>query len=190
MGLILLDSSLTPIAFNREAVSILNYANDSIPKQEPVPRLPVEILESARKSENSDGSNVVTYITAGKRRYVCQSCSLIGNEGLPSIIIAILLHRNSTASEAISEVAIDFHLTERETQALSGICLGLSSKELAKRMDISPNTVKAFLRIIMVKMGVTTRAAVVAKILERNARAGVDTSAQDLSVQRAAGMRA
>jgi len=82
------------------------------------------------------------------------------------------LHRNSSAAEAIDEVAADFRLTEREKQALSGVCLGLSSKDLAKRMNISPNTVKAFLRIIMVKMGVTTRAAVVAKILERNANAG------------------
>jgi DNA-binding CsgD family transcriptional regulator len=33
-------------------------------------------------------------------------------------------------------------------------------------MAISPNTVKAFLRLIMIKMGVTTRAGIVAKILD------------------------
>ena len=43
--------------------------------------------------------------------------------------------------------------------------LGLSSKEIASRMSISPNTVKAFLRVIMVKMGVTSRSGVVGKIL-------------------------
>ena len=32
-------------------------------------------------------------------------------------------------------------------------------------MSISPNTVKAFLRVIMVKMGVTSRSGVVGKIL-------------------------
>jgi len=32
-------------------------------------------------------------------------------------------------------------------------------------MSISPNTVKAFLRLIMVKMGVTSRSGVVGKIL-------------------------
>ena len=44
--------------------------------------------------------------------------------------------------------------------------LGLTSKEVAIRMNISPNTVKAFLRLVMGKMGVTTRAGIVAKLLE------------------------
>jgi DNA-binding NarL/FixJ family response regulator len=32
-------------------------------------------------------------------------------------------------------------------------------------MKISPNTVKVFLRMIMIKMGVTTRAGILARIL-------------------------
>jgi hypothetical protein len=36
---------------------------------------------------------------------------------------------------------------------------------MAKRMAVSPNTVKAFLRMIMVKMGVSTRAGIMAKVL-------------------------
>ena len=42
---------------------------------------------------------------------------------------------------------------------------GLSSKEIANRMDVSPNTVKTFLRLIMIKMGVSSRAAIVAKVI-------------------------
>ncbi len=38
------------------------------------------------------------------------------------------------------------------------------SKEIAERLKISPNTVKAFVRLVMVKMGVTTRSAVVGKL--------------------------
>ncbi len=70
--------------------------------------------------------------------------------------------------EAIYEVAAEFRLTEREREALKGISMGLTSKELAKEMDISPNTVKAYLRLIMVKMSVSTRAGILAKILEHN----------------------
>ena len=33
-------------------------------------------------------------------------------------------------------------------------------------MNITPNTVKSFVRIIMIKMGVGTRAAIVSKLLE------------------------
>jgi DNA-binding NarL/FixJ family response regulator len=42
---------------------------------------------------------------------------------------------------------------------------GLSSKEIADRMNISSNTVKTFLRLIMIKMGVSSRMAVVRKII-------------------------
>ena len=41
---------------------------------------------------------------------------------------------------------------------------GLTSKEIAVRMGISPNTVKAFLRLVMVKMGVSTRSGIVGRI--------------------------
>lgn len=77
--------------------------------------------------------------------------------------------RGLRSSEAIYKVAAEFNLTEREREALSGISLGLTIKELAKQMKISPHTVKAYLRVIMVKMGVSTRAAIVAKILEHSA---------------------
>jgi Bacterial regulatory proteins, luxR family len=43
---------------------------------------------------------------------------------------------------------------------------GLSSKEIADRMKISPNTVKATLRVVMIKMGVSTRSGIVGKIIQ------------------------
>jgi DNA-binding CsgD family transcriptional regulator len=42
---------------------------------------------------------------------------------------------------------------------------GLTSKEIAARMSISPNTVKAFLRLVMVKMGVSTRSGIVGRVV-------------------------
>jgi DNA-binding CsgD family transcriptional regulator len=43
----------------------------------------------------------------------------------------------------------------------------LTSKEIATRLEISPNTVKAFVRLVMVKMGVTTRSGIVGKLLSQ-----------------------
>ncbi len=60
----------------------------------------------------------------------------------------------------------EYSLTDREKEALIGVAMGLTSKELAVRMKISPNTVKAFLRLIMVKMGATTRAGIVGRLLD------------------------
>jgi hypothetical protein len=75
---------------------------------------------------------------------------------------------------------------------LRGISLGLSSKVMADRMDISPNTVKAFLRLIMIKMGVTSRAGIVANILNRAtmddgaARTGMPSQRHGYAEQRVA----
>jgi len=51
-------------------------------------------------------------------------------------------------------------------EALEYLIQGLTSKEIAERMHISVNTVKAFLRLIMVKMGVTTRSGIVGMLFE------------------------
>jgi DNA-binding CsgD family transcriptional regulator len=80
--------------------------------------------------------------------------------------MALFLQKDISIDDAVSRVAAEYALTEREQEAVRGISMGLSSKELAARMKISPNTVKAFLRMIMIKMGVTTRAGIVAKILD------------------------
>ncbi len=62
-------------------------------------------------------------------------------------------------------MAEQFHLTSREREAVEFLSEGLTSKEIAQRMGISPNTVKVFLRLVMIKMGVSTRAGIVAKTL-------------------------
>ena len=43
---------------------------------------------------------------------------------------------------------------------------GLSSKEIAYRMNISPNTVKAFFRLVMLKMEVSNRSGIMGKIIQ------------------------
>jgi DNA-binding CsgD family transcriptional regulator len=66
---------------------------------------------------------------------------------------------------ALAQASQQFNLTVREREALEYLMQGLSSKEIADRMNISSNTVKTFLRLIMIKMGVSSRMAVVRKII-------------------------
>jgi DNA-binding NarL/FixJ family response regulator len=42
---------------------------------------------------------------------------------------------------------------------------GLTNKEIGARMGVSVNTVKAFIRSVMLKLGVTTRAGIVGCLL-------------------------
>jgi DNA-binding CsgD family transcriptional regulator len=173
LGIVLMDSSLRPIAFNREATTILKYAADSGTQGKQILRIPKELLELIRSQKPIDSLSLLTHFRAGRREYICQAQSLEScGECLPQPTVVLLLQRNSSAHETVHKLASQFNLTEREGEALQGIAIGLTSKEVAERMHISPNTVKAFLRLIMVKMGVTTRSAVVAKILEQSPHIG------------------
>jgi len=53
----------------------------------------------------------------------------------------------------IAEIAERFGLTCREQETVQFLLEGLTSKEIAQRMQNQPNTVKAFIRLVMVKMG-------------------------------------
>ena len=54
-----------------------------------------------------------------------------------------------------------FRLTEREREVVELLIQGLTNKEIAGRMNISPNTVRAFIRMVMGKLGVSTRSGIV-----------------------------
>ena len=170
LGLVLLDSSFHVVAATWEAAAILSYPEPPSHEREVEVQIPEEILESLRSQDQGNPAPVTTHFRAGRRKYICQAHSLHACGGASQQpAIALLFHRNSSATETIHEIASEFNLTDREREALQGISLGLSSKELAAEMKISANTVKVYIRFIMVKMGVSTRAGIVAKILEHNA---------------------
>ena len=168
-GLILIDSFFVPIAFNHEGAAILTYPNQPNMERIDALRIPPEILDGIRRYKLTDSPVMLMPFQAGRREYICHAFSLnFCNTSSAQPIFALILQRSSSADETVDRIAAQFHLTEREREALQGISMGLSSKELAARMRISPNTVKAYLHLVMVKMGVTSRAGIVAKMLEQN----------------------
>lgn len=59
------------------------------------------------------------------------------------------------------------NLTPRETEVLSMIAEGMSAPEIAKRIHLSPTTVKTHLHTLYEKLGVSDRAAAVAEAMRR-----------------------
>jgi len=173
VGLVLLDLSFTPIACDRGAVNILNGKSSSSTKAEQSSRgelpfsLPKEVLEVIANCKPNELSSAKIIFRVGNSDYTCRAYLMEPGGGIPAII-ALHLERVSSLNDAISAVAAKYRLSEREQEALRGITRGLSSKELAESMKISPNTVKVFMRLIMTKMGVTTRGAIVAHLLQGN----------------------
>ena len=80
--------------------------------------------------------------------------------------IALLLERNRKDVFNLESIARKFRLTQREMEAVDLLLRDLSTKQIASRMDISPNTVKAFLRSVMIKVGAENRTGIIGRILQ------------------------
>jgi DNA-binding CsgD family transcriptional regulator len=180
VGVVLTDRSLKLLACDRGAAAILSYPNQADAVASSLPR---EIMDALRHRKPTDLASIRTHFHMGKNEYMCRAYLVEShNESLTEPLMALHLEKVSSTSDAIHEVGAKYHLTDRELEALRGISMGLTSKEVAERMNISPNTVKAFLRLIMIKMGVTTRGGIVANILNRSTveeRAGVEPAEFD-----------
>lgn len=166
MGLLLMDTSLKPIARDAGALAILQGMSDDAPIDgQTGPVLPKEVVDIVGHYDFNEVASTKATCHVGTSDYTIRTYRMVGDAGLPPMI-AMHIERVSPAVDAVSVVAAKYHLTDRELETLRGIALGLTSKELANRMKISPNTVKVFLRLIMIKMGVTNRGAVIAQILQ------------------------
>lgn len=165
-GLLLVDSSLRPVWFNLAAVQILSYPEKPGSRSRLDLFLGGKIQSNLVSEQPSLQSPFVTELKSGRRRYLCRIFRLaVPTKSSSSADVAILLERRSLVLIALGQVCEQFKLTRREREALECLLEGLTSKEIADRMMIAPNTVKAFLRLIMIKMGVSTRSAIFAKIV-------------------------
>lgn len=165
----LLDRAGPPVYANSEALEILAYPKEpnglgSLGDAR-VAALLLELLGNGSPPQFL----AVTAVTSGRRQYTCRTLPLAGLRRGSQSLIAVLLERPPQASDAVSGgVRERFRLTVRESEATALLMHGLTNKEIADRMRVSPNTVKAFLKLIMMKMGVSTRSAVTAKVLQSN----------------------
>ena len=164
-GFLLVDAELNLISSNAPALQILSFCNESDrikqPKVSPAERIRTALLDRRHQS----GTVFVKEFRSGKRRYICKSFQ-VGNKEQNSVqpAFAVLLERDTASSTSLTEISEQFGLTERECETVEFLLQGLTSKEIATRMNISSHTVKAFLRLVMVKMRVSTRSGIAGKI--------------------------
>ena len=165
-GFLLIDTSLNPISFNEEAIQILSYPDNLANLRRPGVFLARRIRSILVTQQSSSESAFVTEFRSGRRRYFCRAFLVGSNTKKPSRpSLAVLLERGPSEVIPLSQVSEQFNLTQREREALGHLLQGLGSKEIANRMNISTNTVKAYLRLIMIKTGVSSRAAISWKVM-------------------------
>ena len=166
-GFLLAEPSLKPMYANAEAIQVLTYPED--PSKLPsldnilVEKIPALFPDHPSKSPSA----LVAEFMSGRRRYRCRVFALTSRagNGFPQPAVALLIERSGQASFDVTQSAAQFHLTPREQETLLFLIQGLTNKEIAERMNISPNTVKAFLKLMMVKMGVSTRSGIIGKVM-------------------------
>lgn len=165
-GFLLLDTGLNLIAANYPALQILCYPNQADRIKQPKVFVADRVRAALVDHKHQGGLAFVKEFKSGNRHYVCRSFQVDCN-GLQSLQLAfaVLLERSAaSSSSALTEISEEFDLTERERETVEFLLQGFTSKEIANRMNISPNTVKAFLRLVMVKMKVSTRSGIAGKI--------------------------
>jgi DNA-binding CsgD family transcriptional regulator len=167
LGLVVVDRSLNLVASNIEAIQILTFPSSP----ETIPNLDRWLTKRIRMGlvdrRSSAALTFVEQFKSAQRTYRCHSfpLNLNGNAAVPNYpAVVLLLERSKSGGVKLVEVCTRFGLTPRERETVKMLFEGLTSKEIAQRMNISPNTVKAFLRLVMVKMGVSTRSGIVGRI--------------------------
>lgn len=169
-GIVITNLALEPIAVDSGALRILSGRDTGSPDANTRVRIPKEFLNFVRGSSSGSSTQKSMHVRIAGSDYNCRAYMMKRPENgiIAEPVVVVHLQRVWYPHNAVQRVASAYHLTDREQEALLGISMGLTSKELAKRMNISPNTVKTFLRTIMIKMGVTTRTAILSKLLESN----------------------
>jgi DNA-binding CsgD family transcriptional regulator len=158
----LADTEWNPLYANAEAKKIVTYPEDPrrFPSTWALMRKRIFTLKSEQNSSLASASRVE--FVSGRRKYVGLAIPLANWRRPPAAgAVAVVLERSGAASHGGAELSESFHLTEREREVVELLIQGLTNKEIAERMDISPNTVRAFIRMVMVKLGVSTRSGIV-----------------------------
>lgn len=77
-----------------------------------------------------------------------------------SFLMGVLLEKITPTRSDLHEAGSRFHLTSREMQVIRAIELGLTDKEIASALKLSPATVRSYLKAIRGKLGVSTRTGI------------------------------
>jgi DNA-binding CsgD family transcriptional regulator len=173
-GLVVVDSSLNFIASNDEAIRILAFPERADEIRQPdlwlISKIRAQLVQRHARSRTT----FVKEFPSARRTYLCNSCVLgirANGSSAKSPALVLTLERKSNGALSVAMLSERFGLTPRERETVKLLLQGLTSKEIAAQMGISSNTVKAFVRLVMIKMGVSTRSGIAGKIVGPDPRA-------------------
>jgi DNA-binding CsgD family transcriptional regulator len=166
-GFILITTDLRPIYANGMALRILGHLIQS-PESVKWEAVQTQLRLILQTTEYCRDSHPPAPFTSGRRRYLCRSFRLnVQADHTHPPLVALVMERLPHAHGDVLEASRRFHLSPRECETVVHLTHGLTNKEIAQRMKVSPNTVKQFIRLTMSKMSVTSRSGILGKALGR-----------------------
>ena len=172
-GFLLLNAALKPLYVNPQAEEILFHPERPTKAKDFADQLASKIRTMVTNGRPNGRLSLCMEFLSGRRHYVCRffDAGLPGNKssGSNESSLAVLLERSPEATADILKICDQYHLTPREGEAVRLLVRGLANKEIAARMEISPNTLKVFLRLAMMKMGVSSRSEIMSKFIHLKA---------------------
>ncbi len=174
-AIVLVDPDLQALCLNGDAIRLLSFSGGLAAARAGWQAVRTQVL--------SDSPHDLSHASAGFRNFVsggrCYRCRVFPLEvrrsrhGSPAAVVVI--ERDRPAWFPTAEALAVFHLTAREEQAVRFALSSLTNKQIGAEMGISPNTVKALLRMAMTKIGVSSRMGIVHKLsCARDARGEAD----------------
>ncbi len=159
-GLVLLDSQWRVLSANAEIVAAFTPREMADPDTGDA--LQEFGAEVARRMGTAPPPKTFSY--SGFTCTVLQFSCAYGGTGQP--VNAVLIQRPSESPEFVAVLSRKYQLTPRETQALASCLKGHEVKQIANQMGIGVSTAKSHLRLIGIKMGVSSRAEILSKVLD------------------------
>ena len=165
-GVVLVDKSLNLVAANLDAIKILAFP-ERVEKLGNLSDWLTKKIHSSLVDRNSlHRPSFVSEFRSAQRVYLCRALPLHSDANVPARpALTLILERKRNGGGTVGEISQRFGLTAREEETMRLLAEGFCSKEIAARMKISPNTVKAFVHLVMVKMSVSTRSGIIGKLV-------------------------
>lgn len=113
----------------------------------------------------------VGFLRSGRRRYVVKG-SLLARRGRPrdggkaqKDVYLLTIERPAPEHVNLPQVSREWRLRRREKMLVYFLSQDMTNKEIARDLGLSPNTVKLYMKNLMKKLAVRTRAAVLPTLL-------------------------
>lgn len=116
------------------------------------------------------GSGHIAILESYRRKYLVSGIALSSHTSkVRSKQYLFVLKRIALEKINLPMVFRQYKLNNREQEIVRLLLSGRANKEIAHNLGLSPNTVKAYMKFLMLKIGVNNRAGIISALLAGNA---------------------